>query len=295
MPDSSKAPAPLPSVHAYVDYRKFLSEWLEAKQDAIPGYTLSRFARSARCSASHVRNVLSRERDLLPPFVDTFCRALKLSREETEFFTLLVRYQQAPTVLERAHLFQQVAGAQQLRSANTLEGAQLSCLARLSHVAVYELSFLPEFREDPRWIADVLGVPCEDVVEGLEALQAAQLLVRKDDGRLRAAYPVNVTKPGMESPAVALFHERSMETAQATLNNSARDCCCISVVVPIGHRLVPALRDAVHQFYLRTGSLVAQMQTEAAEGKSAPPDAVYLLQAQLVPMTPIHSPEVEKD
>lgn len=285
MPDSSKAPAPLPSVHAYVDYRKFLSEWLEAKQDAIPGYTLSRFARAARCSASHVRNVLSRERDLLPPFVDTFCRALRLSREETEFFTLLVRYQQASTVLERAHLFQQVAGAQQLRSANPLEGAQLSCLMNITNAAVYELTFLSEFREDVPWIADVLGVSEDEADEALRALQATRLLVRQHDGTLQPAFAFNIATKSENWPALALFHERGMEKGQAVLSTITHEFCSLSVVGAIPKESVSTFREAVDEFHRRMYNLMAQMQTEAAKLAVEPADSVHMLQVQLVPLS----------
>lgn len=283
MPDKPPPPPALPTVFAFTDHRAFLNRWLEVKQQISQGYTVSRFARMAGCSPSHVRNVLHGERDLLPPYVDGFARALRLEADDAEFFTLLVRYAQASTLSERAYLLQQIAGTLRFRDAHPLEGVQFLSLARLSHVAVYELSSLPAFREDPAWIAEVLDLSPAEASAALAELRAAGMLVPRADGTHRAAFPFNATANEVAAPALVLLHDRGMEVAVNAAAGSPEDRLYFTAVGGVASSLVPELRAAVDRFHARADSLMAEIQ--ASDARDHAPDTVLLMAVQLVPVS----------
>ena len=286
MADRPSDPKPTPLVFGFTDYRDYLNKWMVERHAQVPGYTIARFARMAGCSPSHVRNVLTGDRDLNPPYVDGFIRALRLAREDAEFFTLLVRYSQAETILERACLLQQIAGTLRFQQAHPLDGVQLLHLTRLSHVAVYELSLLPEFREDPAWISDVLSITEPEARAAVAELRSVALLVEGPDGVARAAFPFNATPAEIASPAVALFHDRAMELAAANADGPAEDRRYFAAVGGVPGSLVPDLRAAVDRFHRRIDHLMAELQapTQTDGATSPPPDTVYLVQVQLVPV-----------
>ncbi len=281
--------APLPTVHSYLDYRKFLAEWLEAKQAVTPGYTLSRFSRKAGCSYSHVRNVFAGERKLLPPQLDGFIHALKLNPEDAEFFTILVRYQQSPSLLERAQLLQIISGTRKVREARPLEGEIFRYLSRLSYAALYELSFSPEFQEDPQWISGVLGISSTEAQEALRDLIAVGLLVRAEDGVVRPRIAVLKTPPGLKDAALFTIHDKGLEAAEEALGGPTEDRHFYAAVSPVPSTLVGALRQAVAGFHDRTNALLAEFQAERfADGNDDENvRSVYQVQVQLVPVSTI--------
>lgn len=285
MPAAREA-APLPSPYSHLDFRKFLAEWLEAKQAITPGYTLSRFARKAGCSYSHVRNVFAGERKLLPPQLDGFINALKLNSDEAEFFTILVRYQQSPSLLERAQLLQIISGTRRVREARPLEGEAFRYLSRLSYAALYELSFSPEFREDGQWIASTLGITPTEATEALRDLVAVGLLVRENGGPARPMAAILKTPPDLKDLALFTFHDKGLESAEEAVDGPPDDRHFYTVVSAVPHTVVPALRQAVQNFYTRTGALLAEFQaTASTEAPNESSRAVYQVQAQLVPVS----------
>lgn len=280
--------APLPAVYGYLDFRKFLAEWLEAKQAITPGYTLSRFARKAGCSYSHVRNVFAGERKLLPPQLDGFIHALRLIPEEAEFFTILVRYQQSPSLLERAQLLQIISGTRKVREARPLEGEIFRYLSRLSYAALYELSFSPEFREDPEWIGSTLGIPTSEAQDALRDLVAVGLLVHEGSSGIRPMSAVLKTPPGLQDAAQLTFHDKGLEAADEALLGPPEDRHFYAAVSAAPHTMTPLLRQAVNSFYERAGALLAQFQAESSPASpKASHRSVYQVQIQLVPVTTV--------
>jgi uncharacterized protein (TIGR02147 family) len=278
--------AELPTVFTYLDYRAYLRSWFDVRQEVTPGYTWSRFARMAGCSPSHLHNVLQGERDLLPPYVEGFCRALKLQFEEAEFFNLLVRYQQSGTLLERAQVLQQIAGILRFQEAHPLEGAAFLCMSRLTHLALYELAFLPEFREDPAWIGEALSIHPSEAESALDALKSAGLLVTQPGGGvLRPAHAFLATAEEVAEPVMVLLYEQAMEAAQAAVSGPAEDRTFFATVGAIHDDEVPRFRAAVDGFHRRANAVLADLQAEGTAGNGPAPDVVYTVQVQLLPVT----------
>lgn len=290
MPEVSANPQP--SVYGYLDFRMFLNDWLVAKQANTPGYTLSRFARKAACSYSHVRNVYAGERKLLPPQLEGFIAALKLSAEESEFFTLLVRYQQSPSLLERAQLLQIISGTLRFRDARPLEGEGFLCLARLSYAAVYELAFSPDFRPDAAWVATTLNLPESEAASALRDLLAVGMLVTDAENVVRPAHAVLKTAPELKEIAWVMYYENGLDAATAALDQPRPDQHFYAATAAVPSSLVDELRDRTEAFQRRTGTLLAELQSQASR-EGAENHTVYQVQVQLLPVTQVIPPESE--
>lgn len=281
---TSPALPALPSVFDYLDHRAFISAWVTEKAALTPGYTLGRFARRVGCTVGHVRNVLSGERDLLPPHVEGFCKALQLDADEAAFLTRLTRYQQASAVWERAQLLREIAGALVFRRATVPDGAAFLCWAQLPNAAIYEAAFSPAFRADPGWLAEVFGIAEATAADSLAGLQAVGLLVPDAAGRLRPVHPTLATALDVASPLVIPFHDRSLEAAQRALAGPASDRAYVAVVGPVPTAQIAKLRDAALGFQHRLVERLTALQAAATTGSGAGPDVVYVAQFQFVPV-----------
>lgn len=98
-----------PSIYAYSDYRRFLSDW-HAAQPAGPS-RLSKSEISRRLGLPNTRSYFSdvlAGRTLTALFADRFVELLELDRDEAQFFRVLVRFGQAATPEERELEFDQL-------------------------------------------------------------------------------------------------------------------------------------------------------------------------------------------
>lgn len=283
-PNATPTASGLPSVFDYLDHRAFVSAWVAQKTALTPGYTVGRFARRVGCTVGHVRNVLSGQRDLLPPHVEGFCKALQLDAEEAPFFTRLTRYQQATAVWERAQLLREIVGALVYRRAVIPNGAAFLAWAQLPNTAIYEAAFSPSFRADPKWLADVFGIAEATAADSLAGLIAVGLLVPEANGRLRPVHLTLAASPDVASPLVVPFHDRSLEAAQRALSGPAEDRAYVAVVGPVPVDRIPMLRDASLSFQHRLVERLASLQAAALEGSGASADVVYMAQFQFVPV-----------
>ena len=299
--DSHRSNLDLPEVFTYLDYRVYLNHWLESRKATSTRYTLSMFARLAGCTASHCRNVFDSVRDLLPPYVDGFIRALHLDEDEAEFFTLLVRHNQAPTHADKARVMEQISGLRRFREARPLQGEQFLCLARPAYVAIYELARCAGFHEDPAWIASTLRpqITATEASSALADLQAVNLLIRNEAGRLVPASQFLATGRDVRDPAAIRFHEAVLDLVQQASADGPRPDRSFSLAVAaLPSSRLESVREAVTRFHHRLDAILANVQAEsiAADHRLGGPDVIYQFSVQLFPVSEVIPPaETEKE
>src|SRR5262245_66266917 len=112
-----------PSIYCYLDYRAFLRDWFAAKQAADPRFSKRRFARLAgRSSPGLLTEVMEGKRQLTPPMIDVFARALDLGRSETEFFEALVLLAQSATNQARNHAWERISNVRAIQESSKNDG-----------------------------------------------------------------------------------------------------------------------------------------------------------------------------
>ena len=88
--------AGLPSIYAYNDFRKFLTDYQAARQKIQPSFSKSEFSRSLLLpnTRSYLNDVL-RGKKVSETFVERIITAVGLGKHESQFFRTLVRFNQA--------------------------------------------------------------------------------------------------------------------------------------------------------------------------------------------------------
>lgn len=98
-----------PSIYAYSDFRRFLSDWYEAQ--SVGSDRLSKSEISRRLGLPNTRSYFSdvlAGRTVTPLFADRFVDLLGLDRDEAQFFRVLARFGQAATPEEKELEFDQL-------------------------------------------------------------------------------------------------------------------------------------------------------------------------------------------
>lgn len=94
-----------PDLFQFVDYRTFLSEYVEWKLKANPSFSRRAFSQKYFGSTGILYSVIGGDRDMGPKLRLRCAAALALSAKENEYFELLVQHNQAKTDMERNFLF----------------------------------------------------------------------------------------------------------------------------------------------------------------------------------------------
>jgi uncharacterized protein (TIGR02147 family) len=198
-----------PIIFEYTRYRDFLRDLVAYRKATQPQFSFRYFSRMAGfTSPNFLKLVIEGDRNLSSDSIDKFARALKLGKEETAFFRNLVLLNQAGTLEERKYFAEQVVRSKMYRKMHPLREAQFAYYNEWYYVPIRELVDLPDFREDPAWIASRLvpAITAAEAHKALEALLTLGLVRRDGQGRLRQTESFVTTEDDVASAAVAQFH-----------------------------------------------------------------------------------------
>jgi uncharacterized protein (TIGR02147 family) len=184
------------AVYDFNSYKTFVNDALKNASGA--GATRKELALALGCQPSHVSAVLSGEGEFSSEQAEKVSRFLKLGREQTEYFLLLVQFNRAGTPQLRSVYS---AMLRQLREKTTPLRAKLEIREELSdhakakyystwiYQAIHVLLSVPGF-QTPRTIAERLGLSSVQVEDVLSFLVAAGLAEKSKIQTYRQLRPV---------------------------------------------------------------------------------------------------------
>ena len=96
------------SIFEYIDYRKYLRDYLDTRKQENSAYSMRALASKIQCNPGFFNRILTGERNLMPAHVVELSNVMKLSKKELRYFELLVSFNHAKKQLERDHYFEQM-------------------------------------------------------------------------------------------------------------------------------------------------------------------------------------------
>ena len=266
---------PAPSVYAYLDFRRYLEDWLTWKREVRPDYTFAVFARLARLSRSALPNILDGRRQPGAATFDGIARALGLGPEERGFLALLVDLQSASNLSTNSEILRQIFDHPNYAAGQVVDTSVIEVLSSWVRIALVELAKLPDFQPDPAWIAPRLRPAA------LAALQAEGLVATAggEPPPHRLATPVHVS-----SILARRCHQSFLDAAKDALQQVPRERRTYQILtVAVPSRSVPDILAQVERFHqdlreqadsLRAGAdTVVQVNIQAWELMDEPRDS----------------------
>jgi len=154
------------------DLRALLAHTLARRCAGNEKYSLRAFARDLKIHHGTLSQILRSRRVLTPGMVKRLAPRLGLDATST------VRYALAAA----NNAYTEPAA---LRLARSITADTWAALSEWPHLAILELTRLPEFRADSRFIARVLGISVDEVNLALQRLLRLGLLEMRDSGSWR--------------------------------------------------------------------------------------------------------------
>jgi len=188
----------------------------------VDGYFSYRFfsGKAGFRSPNFLKLVIDGKRNLSPDSVEKFVRALKLNRREADFFRILVHLNQARTVDEKRIYVEQIMRFQPVRYIHPLRQEQYEYYSQWYNIAIREAVGLPDFVEDPAWIARKLVPPISpgQARKALDLLLRLGLLRREESGRLVQTDAFITTGDEVTSTSVANYHREMMRKGSEAID-----------------------------------------------------------------------------
>jgi len=213
-----------PQTTDYDDYRAYLSELITHMRHTTRGFSFRKFSRRAGYqSPNFLKLVVEGQRNISEDSIHRFAQAFDLNSTEEKDFGHLVRFNQSKTDIERNKNYR-LLKRHRPGPASEILAAQYDIYSQWFALPIRELATLPNFKEDPTWIASkfIKTISPTDAKRALNILQKVGLLVRDKVGRLKAASAS--LKTGAAVPlAVRNFHRAMLEQAQNALDGMHRE------------------------------------------------------------------------
>ncbi|MEW6774757.1 MAG: TIGR02147 family protein [Bdellovibrionota bacterium] len=277
-----------PSPGQYKHYREYLRDLVVYLKAANPRFSFRYFSqRAGYASPSFLKLVIEGRRDISLQSIPRFIKGLGLAGKEAEEFEILVLLSAARTDEERNRYYTRLRGKSARPSkALKFEKAQYEIYSHWYGLPIREMLLLPDFQEDPGWIARRLGgaIAPAEAKAILRLLEETGLAVRGDGGALKAASPFLTTPPQLQSLAVRNYHRAMLERAGRAVDEIPSDQRNItSLTMSIPEALYKTICEKVISFQDEIMALI-EKESESAACKDSRHE-IFLFGFQLFPLT----------
>lgn len=272
------------SVFEYLDYRKFLRDFLADKKRQQGRYSLRRFCKLAGFGSSgYLTMILRGTRNLSASSVRQCIQVLELHGKEAEYFENLVFFNQARDEQQHDYYYERLSALKPRPLLTRLETCRLEYFSQKHHVVIREMVGLPEFVEDPAWIAQKMRPPITptEAEHSIQLLISLHLLKRDGQGKLVQSEPSVTTDPEIFSREVYDFHRDTIGAAKLALLQVPPDLRDFSALtIPINDTALPIVKRKLQEM---KEELVEYLnRDDHCHGE------VYQINMQCFPMTQIY-------
>ena len=266
-------------VFEYDNYRVYLRDLYGFYKKTKPQFSYRYFSQKAGFrSPNFLKLVIEGKRNLSPESIERFTSALKLNKKETEFFRILVHLNQARTIGEKKLYAEQLMRSRSFRYIHPLRQDQYRYYAEWYNIPIRELTILPEFSENPGWIARSLLPPIspQQAQKALDLLLQLGLLVRDESGRLVQADAFISTGDEVTSTSVANYHREMIQKGSEALDRfPGPDRDISSVTMALSEKGFQEIKSLIQKF---------RKELLAIANQDRHPEGVYQVNFQLFPL-----------
>ncbi|MCB0389722.1 MAG: TIGR02147 family protein, partial [Bdellovibrionales bacterium] len=144
-----------PIVFEYTDFRLYLSDMYNYLKSTKPQFSYRYFSqKSGFSSPNFLKLVINGDRNLSEESILKFTNGLALDSVESEYFKILVHFNQSSLPLERAQFAEEMFIFLNRRKIVTINSSEMNYYARWFNIVIREMVGLKNFKEEENWIAN---------------------------------------------------------------------------------------------------------------------------------------------
>ncbi len=204
-------------IYTYTDYRAFLKDHIAEKQKTTSAFSYRQISQKAGIRSSGFLSwVLQGKRNISERLINELIRILKLNQIEADYFSILVHYNQANTVIERKRFFDELVTFRK-KAYKTIKPERFEFYKHWYYAALRELVAITSVSDDNNvQIAKLLSPPLNpsQVRAGLEDLLKLGMIRKSKNGVYERTDDVVSTGAKTEAIAIQSYQISCMELAK---------------------------------------------------------------------------------
>ena len=274
---------PTKKVFEFLDYREFLKDYYNTRKEANPAFSLRVFSdRIGFKAKDFISRVMAGDKNLSSQSIPKVASGLRLGKHETEFFTALVKFNQAETTEERNAAFEEMQTVLKVvrfaEKQHLLGHTQYMVYSHWRHLTIRSLIGMYGFDGDYEALAKQVHphITADEAKKSVKLLEDCQLIKKGKDGKY--VLTDNAITTGDRTSRLALrgFHQHCLKLAADSID---RD--------PPGSRHISGLtlgisQEGYERIVERINAFRKEIALIAEEDESA--DKVFQLQFALFPV-----------
>lgn len=212
-------------IFQYIDYRLFLRDYFAFRKNRDSYFSYRWFAKHAGISSSGLyQRVVKGERNLTVKSCEQFVAGMELGKKESDYFRLLVSFNQAKTAKEKQRHYTLMLSMADFIEEHQLAADEYDYVSHWYYPVLRELVTLVDFGSD----FEVLAKSVEPAITVKQARDGVVLLKRlgfieKDANGLYIQRDTAIASMGEEEKMLSLarrsFHKKMLELARNTLDS----------------------------------------------------------------------------
>lgn len=275
----------MPDLYSYIDYRKFLKDYYEEQKARDPKFSHRYFTMKVGFSSSgYFSDVLAGKKNLSGAFMLKFAKALKLGREEEEYFLNLVQFNQAKTLEEKNRYYEKMMTTGKVK-VDIVDRGKHEYFSSWQYAAVREALHYIDFTDDHKTLGKSLDPPIstKDAKKAVDVLASLGLIARNESGVWRPTSGNLKMGGGFDALGLSNYHKSTLELAVRALDAFPPEQRGFSTLT------LPLTAEKIRKAKLAIKNLRMYLMALAENGTKA--DRVYQFNFQMFPVTRIEKAE----
>ncbi|MBN1308036.1 MAG: TIGR02147 family protein [Chitinispirillaceae bacterium] len=268
----------MPNIYNYIDYRKFLLEFIAEKKLLHPRFSCRRLAVRLGMSAATFVRIVNGKRNVTEKMLPRFIDYLKLRDRASEYFSLMVELAQVKGAERKNDAYRKLLEFRSERI-RTIRPRHYSLFEKWYLVALREIIDIKGTIVSAKGLAKALrpSITVREAEKAVDALRETGMIFEGKDGRFHASEKLLSTGEKWESIAVHHFQlemARRAEEALLRLPKEERDFSTLTIGLSSAefHRVREIIKKA-------------RQQILAIAEDSIDREYVYQLNTQLFPVS----------
>ncbi len=203
------------------DHVQVLNDFLNYKKRLNPRVSIEMIARESKVYKRPLLSLIfAGKRSLTKDKILPLCRALGMTKQESQFFHSLVHFNQSKSPSEASVFLSDLIARRPLSP--TIDGDRKVLLSKWYYIPILEFIKLPGFKPEPNWISARFRkkISEKEVREALALLQTLKLVVREDN-RWRVVEDTLVSTQDMPSKTIQAYHYVALDRSKDALQEVA--------------------------------------------------------------------------
>lgn len=241
-----------PDLFIYEDFHVYLRDRVAFERSRKRGFSYRNFAKASGFGSSgYLKMVIDGQRNLGSQAITAINRAFNHSRRESAYFEALVLCNQAKIDKDKQFYQDKLNTLRPKTKQKLLDQAKYDYFTKSHFVVIREMVALPNFKEDPKWIAERIkpSIKPDVAEETINKLMVLGLLSRNEQGKLVQSDAIVSTPPDIAAKEIYQYHVQMLNLANKALfegDPHMRDIT--AVTLPIPRELIPQVKELIQDF-----------------------------------------------